>query len=155
MGGYGITLPFLVGGLAYERGGTKATLEDVAGLLSEMIEKPVAGYMVVVRWCGDIKEPVISMKALNDPFKVAIKDGFPRPEGAGMSLGFTEDLMSMFNLNCATAQECRDKLENYAKELVENGLFSKNTNPATGQREFCGFTQRDINYIQSTISGLG
>lgn len=153
MGAYGITLPFLVGALAYEKGRSNATLEDVVALLAEMIEKPVPGYMAVIRWCGDIEEPVISMRALDDPFKVAIKDGYPRPEGDGLSVGFTEDLMSMFNLNCATALECKGKLENYAKELVEKGLFSKNINPSTGLREFGAFSQQDVDYIQSTLSG--
>lgn len=153
MGAYGITLPFLVGALAHEKGHATATLEDVTALLSEMIEKPVPGYMAVVRWCGDIEAPVISLRAVDDPFKIAIRDGFSPTDGGELSVGFTEDLMSIFNLNCANAQECREKLENYAKCLVENGLFSKNVNLVTGLREYGSFSQRDIDYIQSTLSG--
>jgi hypothetical protein len=151
MGAYGVTLPFLVGALAYEKGQDQATLDDVSGLLTEMIENPIEGYMAVIRWCGDIEEPVISMKALDDPLQVSIRDGYHRPNNDGWSVVFTEDLMSMFNLNCATAQECRVKLANHAKSHVENGLFSKNINPNTKLREFGHFSQRDIEYIKSVI----
>lgn len=154
MGAYGVTLPFLVGALAYEKGQEKGSLNDVHALLTEMIENPVEGYMAVIRWCGDIEEPVISMKALDDPFKVAIKDSYPRPNGDGISMAFTQDLMSMFNLDCKTAEECRNKLANYAKDYVENGLFSKNLNPETKQREFGSFTEKDFNYIKTVISNL-
>lgn len=154
MGAYGVTLPFLAGALAYEKGQDNATLDDVTGLLTEMIENPVEGYMAIIRWCGDIEEPVISMKALDDPFKVSIRDGYRRPNGNEWSVAFTEDLMSMFNLNCATAQECRVKLANHAKSHVENGLFSKNINPNTQLKEFGRFSQRDIEYIKSVIHSL-
>lgn len=154
MGAYGVTLPFLVGALAYEKGQQTASLNDVQALLTEMIEKPVEGYMVVIRWCGDIEEPVISMKALDDRFKVAIKDGYHRPNGDGMSMAFTQDLMSMFNFNCGTADECRNKLASYAKDYVEKGRFSKNLNPETKQREFGGFIEKDINYIKTVITNL-
>lgn len=154
MGEYGVTLPFLVGALAYENGQEKASLNDVRTLLTEMIENPVDGYMAVIRWCGDIEEPVISMKALDDPFKVAIRNGYPRPIGDGMSVAFTEDLMSMLNFDCKTAEECRNKLANYAKDYVEKGCFSKNLNPETQQREFGRFIERDVDYIKSVIPNL-
>lgn len=125
MGAYGVTLPFLVGALAYEQKQEKASLNDVHALLTEMIENPVEGYVVVIRWCDDIEEPVISMKALDDPLKMAIKDGYPRPKGEGMSMAFTENLMSMFNFNCRTAEECRNKLASYTKDHIEKGCFSK------------------------------
>ncbi len=151
MGEYGVTLPFLVGALAYVNGQEKASLNDVIVLFDEMIENPADGYMVEIRWCGDIQEPVMSMRALNDPFVVAIKGSYSRPKGGGMSVAFTDDLMSMFNLNCKTAAECRDKLTIYAKDYVENGYFSKNLNPETMKREFGCFSERDIQYIKSVI----
>lgn len=151
MGEYGVTLPFLVGAIAYEKRQEKASLNDIHALLTEMIENPVDGYMVVIRWCGNIEEPVISMKALDDPFKVAIKDGYTRPKGDGMSVAFTQDLMSMFNFDCKTAEECRNKLANYAKGYVENGCFSKNLIPETQRREFGRFNERDVDYIKSVI----
>lgn len=154
MGGYGLTLPFLVGALAYEKEQNKASFRDIHAILTEMIENPVDGYMTVIRWCGDINEPVISVKALDDPYKMAIKDSFPRPYEDGMSVAFTEDLMSMFNLNCEAAEECREKLANYAKEYVEKGTFSKVFNPETMQREFGDFSEDDINYIKAVIPNL-
>lgn len=154
MGEYGVTLPFLVGALAYANGRETASLNDVRILLTEMIENPVDGYMAVIRWCGDIEEPVISMEALDDPYKLAIKDGYRRPKDNGMSLAFTQDFMSMFNFDCKTAEECRNKLANYAKDYVEKGCFSKNLNPETQRREFGRFTERDVDYIKSVIPNL-
>lgn len=151
MGEYGVTLPFLVGALAYEKRQEKASLNDVHALLTEMIENPVDGYMAVIRWCGNIDEPVISLKALDDPLMVAIKDSYPRPEGDGMSVAFTQDLMSMLNFNCETAEECRNKLANYAKSYVEEGCFSKNLNPETQRREFGRFSVKDIDFIKNVI----
>ena len=151
MGEYGVTLPFLVGALAYVNGQEKASLNDVRILFDEMIENPVEGYMIVIRWCGDIKEPVMSTRALNDSSKVAIKGSYSRPKGDGMSVAFTDDLMSIFNLNCKTAAECRDKLTTYARDYVENGCFSKNLNPETMQRKFGYFSEKDIQYIKSVI----
>ena len=154
MGEYGVTLPFLVGALAYEKGHDKASLNDTLTLLTNMIENPVDGYMVVIRWCLDIEEPVISMKDLNDPFNIVIKDGYHRPNNGGFSMAFTEDLMSMFNLNCKDAEECKNKLADRTKSYVENGLFSKNFNPETQNREFGHFSERDIAYIESVVSNL-
>ena len=154
MGEYGVTLPFLVGALAYEKGHDKVSLNDTLTLLTNMIENPVDGYMVVIRWCGNIEEPVISMKALDDPLELAIKDGYTRPNDREFSMAFTVDLMSMLNLDCKDAEECKSKLANRAKNYVENGLFSKNFNPETQNREFGRFSERDIEYIKSVIPNL-
>jgi len=151
MGSYGVTLPFLVGAISLERGRETASLQEVHALLTEMIEHPVEGYMTVIRWCGDIEEPVLSMKRLDDPFKISIKDGFLRPDEKGMSIAFTEDLMSMFNLDCKDANECRKKLAEYAAHYVESGVFSKSLNPETGQRKFGNFSTRDIEFIMFAL----
>jgi hypothetical protein len=152
MGEYGPSLPFLVGSIAYRNGNQTATLEDVYSLLNEFIENHVNGYITIIRWCGDIEEAVISTQPQNFPFYIAIKDSFPRSDGKDISLAFTEDLMSMFNLNCTSAKDCIDKLAFSAKPYVEKGLFSKNINPETMQREFGSFTDKDIDYIDSMIT---
>lgn len=140
-GFYGLTFPFLVGALSkiYEKDVSKEFIRDV---FSSIKENPVAGYYAEVRWCGDIGEPVVSIKALDDLAGVSIKASFCR--NSQTSLAFTTDLMSMFHLDCETAEECLEKLILRTNEFVQNGMFSKN-NGAFGD-----FSSEEIKFISET-----
>jgi hypothetical protein len=151
MGSYGVTLPFIVGALAYAKGERAVSVENIREVLSEIIESPVKDYITVVRWCGDIDEPVFSIREPSDPYSLSISDFFLRRDGNGRAVVFTEDLMSMINLDCKTAAECREKLVERAKEHVEKGFFSKSTG-AIGILEFGEFTGRDLTYIKDVLN---
>lgn len=142
-GEYGITFPFLIGAISVGES-VEANRELVIDTFSEMENSPVDGYYCEVRWCGNINEPVASMKPLDNLKKVSIK-GILNGKGQ-VSFGFTTDLMSMFNLNCETPEQCREKLIKQATESTKTGLFSKNNGA------FTSFTTGDIEFIKKVKS---
>lgn len=137
-GEYGISFPFLIGAIALK------TNEDATGTLidsifEEILRNLVPGYYCEVRWCGNINELVASVKKIESIEQVAIKDKYD--SGGQVSLAFTSDLMSMFNLNCETKEECLHKLKELTKSIVEKGVFSKN------HGSFTEFTKDDLDFI--------
>lgn len=143
-GQYGVTFPFLMGAIAHKNS-EKTDIESVFQLI---INEPVDGYYSEVRWCGNIDEPVVSIKKIEDITKVAIKASFSARSSDITSLGFTEDLMSFFHLDCTTADECLRKLISYTEKYVSNGHFSKELNRETFEREFTVLSSDDIKFIE-------
>lgn len=142
-GQYGTTFPFLIGAIA-EVQNVQPDFTLITSVFNEIISKPANGYYCEVRWCGNINEPVISVKPISDSLKVSIKAKFSTNDV--ISLGFTTDLMSMFHLDCETADECLKKLVDYTVLHVIAGEFSKN-----GGR-FTSFTNDDIQFINKIAS---
>ena len=58
-GDRGLTLPFLVGALAYKKGKTQTTMDDAKELLEEMITKPVPNYVTEIAWCSALLCPFL------------------------------------------------------------------------------------------------
>lgn len=138
-GEYGITFPFLIGAIAKLK--NEVVTEDfITNVFDEILNNPVSGFYCEVRQCGNIDEPVASIKPLCDLEIVSIRDSF---EARGqVSYGFTTDLMSMFELNCKDASECRSKLIKMTLETTVNGNYSKNGGV------FTPFTDSDIKFIE-------
>lgn len=140
-GEYGITFPFLIGAVA--KTSTESTNEElVRAVFQKIVENPVAGYYCEVRWCGNINEPVASVKQVSEIHNVSIKSQFNSSTSGNVSLAFTTDLMSMFNLNCANEQECLEKLIALTTEKSVEGNFSKNGGT------FMPFTAGDLEFIE-------
>ena len=135
---YGISFPFLIGAIAY---GNHSSIDEkyINNIFAEIESNPVKGYYCGVRWCGTIDEPVASLKPLADIKNVSIQATLNGNDQ--VSFGFTTDLMSMLNLDCKTADECREKLIIRTLQTVKNGSFSKNNG------KFTAFTDSDINFI--------
>lgn len=154
-GGYGVglTLPFIVGALAYKSGETDFKTAHIQDVLDQMINSPVDGFRTVVQWCHNIDAPVFSVELINDVYKgVIIKSSFPRPEGNDISLGFSPDLHSSIGgLDCKDAQECYEKLLSYAEEHVKNGHFSRNRSRESRHYEYKPFQENDLKFIRETI----
>ncbi len=144
MGEYGVSFPFLVGAMAtkFRR---KINREYIEGVLQEIIDSPAQGYYCEVRWCGNIDEPVVSAESISTIKKKSIQAQFTNEAGE-RSLAFTSDLMSRFNLNCKTKEECLEKLIIRTLENTENNLFSKN-NGVFGE-----FTADEARFIEDVFS---
>ncbi|WP_300357521.1 hypothetical protein [uncultured Pseudoalteromonas sp.] len=137
-GEYGVTIPFLVGALA-SHFGKEPTKEFVDETFENIKSNPVNGYYCEVRWCGNIDEPVISVKEIDELADITLEADYKF--GGIVSLGFTMDLMGMFHLNCETAHDCLLKLITYSLEHVSQGCFSKNSG------KFTSFTDDDLVFI--------
>ena len=110
------------------------------------------GYVTEVRWCGDIDAPVFTVSPMTDEaVRMPFDCYFPRPNGKGESLIFSRDLQSMFGLNCQNANDCYMKILDYATDIVEQGKYSRRWNNDLKSYEFGQFSQRDMEYINSTI----
>jgi hypothetical protein len=141
-GEYGVTFPFLIGAVAKLSTGS-VTEEFTKSVFRDIIENPVSGYYCEVRWCGNINEPVASIKLVSEIHNVSIKSQFKSSISGNVSLAFTTDLMSMFNLNCANEKECLGKLVALATEIADEGNFSKNDGT------FTPFTAGDLEFIEA------
>lgn len=150
MGQYGVTLPFLVGALGYKSGRSALSSNNIRDLLQEIVTNPVTGYVTEVRWCQNIDAPVFSVARTNDRSKMLLKSYFSAQNGE-MSLGFSQDLQSMFGLNCSGSEECLDKLIHYAAIHVEKGQFSRMLNTTTEQHEYGAFSPKEKQFIKDTI----
>ncbi len=150
-GEYGVTFPFLIGAMVFANK-KEITNEFVGNIFQEIINNPVADYYCEVRWCGDIDEPVASIKKLEDLHKVSIKSKFFCKNTEIESLAFTTDLMSTFNLECAVNEECtsnEDCLNRLICRTLEEsvkGNFSKNDG------YFAPFSEDDIKFIELVSS---
>lgn len=142
-GEYGISFPFLVGAIAQKTNG-ELTTSFIRKVFQEIIENPISGHYCEVRWCGNINEPVASIKNIEDIKNVSIKDQYITNNQ--VSLAFTTDLMSMFNLNCTTKEECLSKLVELTREIVEKKVFSKNNG------SFTEYTVGDLEFINDVYA---
>jgi hypothetical protein len=72
-GDRGITLPFLVGALAYKENSTP-TESYVRGVLNEMIANPVDDYVTEIGWCASLGSPVLA--ATQGPSRFSQRSAF-------------------------------------------------------------------------------
>ncbi|HTV54879.1 MAG TPA: hypothetical protein VMI06_08170 [Terriglobia bacterium] len=57
----GLTLPFLVGAIALQRGELEASRVETEELLKDIQSKKLPGRAVEVGWCWDLKAPILSV----------------------------------------------------------------------------------------------
>lgn len=145
MGEYGVTFPFLAGAIA-KISDSKVTRIFLEELFADIINNPVHGYYCEVRWCDTINEPVVSISRSNNSKNVSIKSYFTSTNNGNMSIAFTTDLMSMFNLNCSTKENCLEKLVEKTIGVAENETFSKNNGA------FAAFTEKDIEFLEKVVA---
>lgn len=124
--------------------------DDIRNVLKEILNNPVAGYVTEVRWCGNINAPVFSVSRTDDARRMPFASHFSAQTGE-VALGFSQDLQSMFNLNCSGNEDCLEKLVKYAAPYVEQGHFSRVRNKTSGQLEYGPFTENDRKFIEETI----
>lgn len=156
MGEWGVTLPFLVGALAYKANQQDVGEQHVRNVLDDIIQHPVVGYVTEIRWCPDIDAPVISTCQLDGDRcrfsgfltreRIRSNVFFPRSSGEGESLVFSEDIQSMLHLGCKDANACLDRLVENAADPVSKGQYSKQKKGG-----YVSFQRKDLDYIQKAI----
>lgn len=139
MGNYGVTLPFLTGALD----------RSASRLLKEIVENAVTGYVTEVRWCAELEAPTFSIvKTENSGMEFkSFKLG---PDGKP-SVGFSEDLQSMFGLNCKDADDCLKKLIDHAASPIGQKRYSRNRNLKTNICEWGSYTDKERQFIKDVI----
>lgn len=142
MGQYGVTLPFLIGALG-------KSASEVVGLLHQIANSPVPGYVTEVRWCQELAAPTFAVFPIGKT-KMYFESFISGPSGE-KSLGFSKDLQSMFGLNCKGSDQCLEKLAEHAIPTIGKGCFSRILNPNTNELEWGGFTQSENQFIKDVI----
>lgn len=66
----GLTLPFLVGAIAYHRGKKGTDRGDIELLVNEIIQIPVEGYIVHIRWCLQYGSAVFAVYETDSPYRL-------------------------------------------------------------------------------------
>lgn len=154
MGAVGVTLPFLVGALATKANNPQPSVQDIRLILQEITVAPVDGYVTEVRWCPDTDAPVLSVAATASKFALPLKSHLSSTTGQP-SLGFSEDIHSMFGLNCSGNSECLEALISNARPHVEARTYSRNRNLKTGERTYGDFSEKEKQFIVNTIGVQG
>ena len=151
MGELGVTLPFIVGALAYKAGQTDLGAQQVRNVLEDITKHPVEGCGTEVSWCHNISAPVLNTTRINAPrmnHSVAIQ----RPSGEGESLVFGPNICSKWNSK--DPSELLDILVEKAAEPVSKGRYSRKAIwKADGYHEYewNDFRPNELDYIQGTI----
>ena len=149
MGRHGVTLPFLVGALAYKAGLTSLDSSHVRNLLDEITGNPVEGYVTEVSWCGEIAAPVFNTKPTDSLKRMSTKVAVRHSSGTGESLVFGPNLV--FHWNCKDAQALVERLIEDAASPVSEGKYSRKRRPGTTDFEYGDFLPKEISYIERTI----
>ncbi len=150
-GDLGITLPFLVGAIAYKYEQINLSFHHVQKIVHEIAYNPVEGFFTEVRWCHDIDAPVFNTREVNWPYKLASPVEIPRPSGEGKAIVFSKDLQSTFHLNSTDPKTLLDRLAQHATEPVSKGRFSRSRKEDGTGFEFREFSAVDLEYIKTTI----
>ncbi|MFH1871099.1 MAG: hypothetical protein ABIK82_17395 [Pseudomonadota bacterium] len=148
MGETGITLPFLVGALAYKRGSPSVSEQEVRALLDEIVCRPVSGFVAEVRWCNNIDAPVFTVSPVGHalPFKSSFSGG------TGVTLGFSQDAQAKYGgLDCTSAADCLERLASHALPHVAAGNFSRVRESGKGAWGWGAFLPKERAYIEETI----
>ncbi len=149
MGELGVTLPFLVGALAFKAGDMQLNSSHVRKLLSEMSANPVHGYVTEVSWCPNIGAPVFNTKATDSPERMKSSAGIAHPSGHGQSLVFGPNLLTHWG--CTDPSVLLDRLVEDATEHVSKGRYSRKQKLGTTEFEYGDFLPGEIAYIQKMI----
>jgi hypothetical protein len=147
MGENGVTLPFLVGAIAY-KGGKKCTgVPEIQSILDAISYHPMEGYFTFIFWCPIIGAPVLTPEPLNFAYKKGLAV-ISRPSG-DESIAFGANLQSRWNSK--DAKDLLNLLPEDAVAAVSSGNYSRRRKPGTVEYEYGGFTSKEIEYIERNI----
>lgn len=149
-GRYGLTIPFIVGARALLAGTNTPNRYDIESLLTEIIEKPVQGNIVYIRWCDDYEAAVMASYSERFPFRP--KDNVIEfsPEGnIEISLGVLREVATKLG---ATAEKAKiiPALVDYANAQVNLGHYSRYW--TEDGRTYGPFQEVDLSFIRATFA---
>lgn len=149
MGDLGVTLPFLVGALAFKAGRTSSDPSDARNLLTKISTNPVDGYVTEVSWCANIKAPVFNVKRIDSPLRMNASTAITHPSGQGQSLVFGPNLCSHWKSTDPAI--LLDRLAQDATEHIVKGRYSRNRKAESMEFEYGDFLPGAVSYIKRTI----
>lgn len=146
-GDRGITLPFLVGALAFKENNSQPTAADARSLLEEMITSPVDNYVTEIGWCSSLGAPVLAAaRALSGSTS---KVGFKRPSKDELCLIFGDDLQRHGNL--WNSRSLVEELVDDTKEPIEGRRYSRDSQ----SQSYRVFEPWETKFIEETIMSHG
>lgn len=150
MGQTGITLPFLAGAIARQRGVRSVSVDELHSLMQQLIDSPVNGFAVSVSRCPNIKAPVLSMSSVSKamPFDGCVfLDTNENPV-----LGFSCNVQSSLGgFGSSNPGECLERLISDAAPHCSIGNFSRRFNDTRNEYEYAEFSPKDEKYIDGQI----
>ena len=140
MGVYGVTFPFLVGAVSviYSKSINYTFIESV---FHALMNSPLDNHYIEVRWCGNIDEPVASLRKITDLKNLSKAYSYYPDECNAVSFVFTTDAAGMFGLNGSSFDDCLNKLISKTLDDIAQGGYSK-INGVFGD-----FSQKEIKFI--------
>jgi hypothetical protein len=150
-GDLGLTLPYIVGAIAFKKKQTNLSVEFVKNILDEIAYNPVEGYFTEVRWCSNINAPVFNTRENSWPYKLASPVEIARPSGEGKSIVFSKDMQSGLHFNTSEPKTLLKCLVQHAAEPVFQGKFARCRSENGTRFEFREFSKADIEFIQRSI----
>jgi hypothetical protein len=144
MGETGITLAFLEGASARIERRTPS-VDSARKLMHQMIDAPRDGFVTEVRWCGTVDAPVLSVAEIESS-EVLFKSSLSTRNGI-VSLGFSQDIHSMFGLNCTDSRDCLEKLVTFFAAAIEASQCSRILDVERGTWIFGDFQPKELDYI--------
>lgn len=149
-GRYGLTIPFIVGARALLADTNTASREDIESLLTEIIEKPVQGNIVYIRWCDDYEAAVMASYSESFPFRP--KDNVIEFSPAGStetSLGVLREVANKLGVTTEKAKII-PALIDYANAQVRLGHYSRYW--TEDGRTYGPFQEDDLSFIRATFA---
>ena len=156
MGDVGVTLPFLVGALRKIHKNRESVSISSAGVLDEIINHPVEGFVTEVSLCPNISAPVISVvKSDDNKRRMIAKSSFSSEFTGGESLVLTSSIHDRQGFDCQDKNECLLKLKEASDKLIDNGQYSRiKVEGKIGEYIYGDFTEREIHFIESIASQI-
>jgi len=150
IGGSGLTLPFLVGATSYHRGKSAVDHEDIRSLLDEIIEYPVEGCIVYVRWCVNLESAVFAVYEQDSLYKLYGHRGVEIRSQNSSAPSLIIDRYLAKELEPRLDRECLLKaLIEEAEEPVSSRNFSRNRIKDGVQDE--PFQRHNLEFIQKAL----
>jgi hypothetical protein len=149
MGQYGVTLPFLVGALAYKNGRTSASVDDIQQLLDDIVNRPVDRYITEVSWCHDISAPVLNLRRLDDVYRMKATASITPLSIGRESIAFSLNLQARWRSKDGYALLAR--LLEDAKKPIATGAYSRNRKVGMTEYEYGEFQVQELDYIKRSL----
>ena len=148
-GHYGLTLPFIVGAIALRNGSSVVERGEIESLLKQMIEGPVTGFIVHIRWCMDYQSTVFTVYEEDSIYRLYDK-------GVEIRNATRSEPVIVFEKNLAArwglphdSKRLIAALIDEAAPLAQEGRFSKFW--TENGREYGPFQDEDINFIHEIL----
>ena len=147
MGKLGPTFPFLVGAIAY-KARQAASMQQGENILDDIVQRPLEDYVIEIRWCSDIKSPVLSAKRIDARYQMSTKATIPRPSGSGDAMVFASNLVQWQSKD---GRVLLKRLLEDSETPISDGCCSRVWNKKIRDFEYVSFLPWEIQYIQDTI----